>query len=60
MPWVGFEPMISVFQRAKTIHALDGGANVIGLFRFSIQYLLLTQEESRLWVYNTLFLLIPF
>jgi hypothetical protein len=26
MPWVGFEPMISVFERAKTVHA----ATVIG------------------------------
>jgi hypothetical protein len=23
MPWVGFEPTIPVFERAKTVHALD-------------------------------------
>jgi hypothetical protein len=28
---VGFEPMIPVFQRAKTVHALDRGASAIGL-----------------------------
>jgi hypothetical protein len=30
MPWVGFEPTIPAFQRAKTIHALDRAASVIG------------------------------
>jgi hypothetical protein len=29
---VGFEPTISVFEWAKTIHALDRAANVIGSF----------------------------
>jgi hypothetical protein len=29
MPQVGFEPMISVFEQAKTLHALDSAANVI-------------------------------
>jgi hypothetical protein len=28
---VGFEPMIPVFQQAKTVHALDRMAAVIGL-----------------------------
>jgi hypothetical protein len=31
MPWVGFEPTIPAFKRAKTIHALDCVATVIGL-----------------------------
>jgi hypothetical protein len=31
MPWVGFEPTIPVFERAKIFHALDGAATVIGL-----------------------------
>jgi hypothetical protein len=31
MPWVGFEPTIPSFERAKTVHALDGAATVIGL-----------------------------
>jgi hypothetical protein len=30
MPWVGFEPTIPVFERAKTLHALDRAAIVIG------------------------------
>jgi uncharacterized protein (UPF0212 family) len=31
MPLVGFELMIQVFERAKTVHALDRAATVIGL-----------------------------
>jgi hypothetical protein len=34
MPWVGFEPTIPVFKRAKTVHALDPGATVIGTQSF--------------------------
>jgi hypothetical protein len=30
MPRVGFEPTIPVFERAKTVHALDRAATVIG------------------------------
>jgi hypothetical protein len=30
MPSEGFEPMIPAFQRAKTVHALDRAATVIG------------------------------
>jgi hypothetical protein len=30
MPWVGFEPKISVFERAKKFHALHRAAAVIG------------------------------
>jgi hypothetical protein len=30
MPRVGFEPAIPVFERAKTVHALDCAATVIG------------------------------
>jgi hypothetical protein len=30
IPRVGFEPTIPVFERAKTIHALDGVTAVIG------------------------------
>jgi hypothetical protein len=35
MPQVGFEPMIPVFERAKTVNALDRAAAVIG-FRLCI------------------------
>jgi hypothetical protein len=31
MPSVGFEPTIAVFKRAKTVHALEGAATVIGI-----------------------------
>jgi hypothetical protein len=30
MPRVGFEPTITVFERAKTVHALDRAVTVIG------------------------------
>jgi hypothetical protein len=30
MPWLGFEPTIPAFERAKTVHALDRAATVIG------------------------------
>jgi hypothetical protein len=36
MPRVGFEPMIPVFERSKTVHALDRAATVIG--RIALQY----------------------
>jgi hypothetical protein len=29
MPWVGFEHITLVFERAKTVHALDRAATVI-------------------------------
>jgi hypothetical protein len=32
MPEVRFEPMVPVFERAKTVHAPDGAATVIGTF----------------------------
>jgi hypothetical protein len=31
MPWMGFEPTIPLFERAKIVHALDHAATVIGL-----------------------------
>jgi hypothetical protein len=34
MTWVGFEPMIPAFERAKIVHALDRGATVIGTWNF--------------------------
>jgi hypothetical protein len=33
MPRVGFEPTIPVFERAKTVHALDRAATVIGVLQ---------------------------
>jgi hypothetical protein len=34
MPWVGFEPTIPVFKRAKTVRALDRAATVIGTSKY--------------------------
>jgi hypothetical protein len=31
VPWAGFKPTISVFKWAKTFHALDRAATVIGI-----------------------------
>jgi hypothetical protein len=33
MPRVGFEPTVPVFERAKTVHALDRAATVITILR---------------------------
>jgi hypothetical protein len=38
MPQVGFEPTIPVFQRAKTVHALDRAAAAIGLRAVTVPY----------------------
>jgi hypothetical protein len=35
MPRVGFKPMIPMFERAKTIHALDRATTVIGFIYFN-------------------------
>jgi hypothetical protein len=32
MPWVGFEPTIPVFERAKRVDALDHAVTVMGIF----------------------------
>jgi hypothetical protein len=34
MSLLGFEPRIPVFERAKTVHALDREATVIGIFMY--------------------------
>jgi hypothetical protein len=39
MPGVGFEPTIPVFERAKTVHALDYAATVIGFITVTIDLL---------------------
>jgi hypothetical protein len=35
MPQVGLEPTIPVFERANTVHALDGAATVIGQEKYT-------------------------
>jgi hypothetical protein len=44
MPRVGSEPTIPVFERAKTIHALERTATVIG--RLSVWYSLKTHINT--------------
>jgi hypothetical protein len=36
MRWVGFEPTILVFERAKTVRALDRAATVIGVIKICL------------------------
>jgi hypothetical protein len=36
MPLVGFEPIIPAFERAKTVHASDRAATVIGIMCMGI------------------------
>jgi hypothetical protein len=45
MPRVGFEPMIPVFERAKTVHALDRAATVIGFILYTVKQN--KQEEAK-------------
>jgi hypothetical protein len=40
MPRVGFEPKIPVFERVKTVHALDRAATMIGYLYNSLGVLL--------------------
>jgi hypothetical protein len=40
MAQVGFEPTISVFERAKTFHALDGATTEIGCTGYTASDLL--------------------
>jgi hypothetical protein len=44
MPWVGFEPTIPAFKRAKTFHDLDRAATVIGR-KLSTPHILSTQNR---------------
>jgi hypothetical protein len=46
MPWVGFEPTIPVFERAKTVHALDCAATVTGIWTEGLQGKLTYSEET--------------
>jgi hypothetical protein len=46
IPQVGFEPKIPVFERRKTVHALDRTATVIGVTRCSLIYLLTFRRNA--------------
>jgi hypothetical protein len=43
MPQVGFKPTIPMFERAKTIHALEHAATVIG---FESPYWIIIQNQN--------------
>jgi hypothetical protein len=45
MPWVGFEPTTPVFQRARTFHAPDRTATVIGLIAYTLHNLIPTSTK---------------
>jgi hypothetical protein len=48
MPRVGFEPMTPVFEREKTVHALDRAATVIG--RTSVPSSMYPKDSPRICV----------
>jgi hypothetical protein len=49
MPWEGFEPTVPVFERGKTVHALDSTATVIGL-QFLLLLTILKKKQSNLFI----------
>jgi hypothetical protein len=57
MPWVRFEPTIPVLERAKTVHALDRAATVIGSLLTSSWNI---QESISLGIYQYRFIYLWF
>jgi hypothetical protein len=55
MPEVGFKPTIPVYERAKTVHALNSAATVIG---FIIS--LLSENLNNQDIYQRCVLFVPF
>jgi hypothetical protein len=47
MPCVGFEPMTPAFERAKTVHALDDAATVMGETNKAVAMLLDAKTTKR-------------
>jgi hypothetical protein len=59
MPWVGFEPTIPVFERAKKFYALDRAATVIGKKCIGLQNVLgETDWEVLIWMTEKRWILI--
>jgi hypothetical protein len=52
MPLVGFEPTISVFARATTVHSLDRAATIIGLASSTFQFTLIEQRTVSVLRYH--------
>jgi hypothetical protein len=50
MPQMGFEPTIPMFERAKTVHALDCVASVIGT-KYMYLYISATIIK-KVWLHN--------
>jgi hypothetical protein len=48
VPWVGFEPTIPAFERAKTVQALDRAVNVIGMPTYGLAEKLHFREVAKL------------
>jgi hypothetical protein len=52
MPWVAFEPTVPVFEKVKTVHALDRAATVSG----EITYIHVQREEwwneQKVWLFT--------
>jgi hypothetical protein len=53
MPRVGIEPTIPAFERAKTVHASDRAATVIGGSSYSLCKYLIIKNYTKLY-YNLL------
>jgi hypothetical protein len=49
MPWVGFERKIPVFDRAKTVHALERAATVNGKKAF-YKHLIFNSNDLTFWL----------
>jgi hypothetical protein len=48
MSWVGFEPTITVPERAKAVHALDRSATLTG--RHNLTFIYLSMALQPLWI----------
>jgi predicted tellurium resistance membrane protein TerC len=57
MAWVGFEPMITAFERAKAVHALDHVTTVIGIQSENMYVKFLRQLFAKLLLLLLLLLL---
>jgi hypothetical protein len=57
MPRVGFEPTIPVFERAKTVHALDCAATVIG---YTVTFTCIKENSAMtLQITHSTYMMIP-
>jgi hypothetical protein len=52
---VGFELTTPVFERAKTVHALDRAATVIGMLAYKVHINVLAKNKNVLWFYTKLY-----